>query len=298
MKILVTGSQGMLGRDLLACLAQEGYAVVGIDLPELDITKAEDVFFCLGEVRPDIVINCAAYTAVDQAEREADLAFAVNRDGSANLAEACGCLGLPLVHLSTDYVFNGYSDRPYREEDLANPISVYGRSKWEGEEVIRAKLVKYLILRTSWLYGVNGNNFVKTILRLAREREELRVVVDQQGCPTWTGDLAEALRVLIGRICEDQKKVEWGTYHFCGDGFTTWYDFAREILIRSSVLRTPTKVKLVPVTTGEYPTLAQRPKWSVLDCGKIQEVFGISSKPWREGLESMISDLPKRDRTK
>ncbi|NIM97942.1 MAG: dTDP-4-dehydrorhamnose reductase [candidate division Zixibacteria bacterium] len=229
----------MLGKDLQPSLERVGHLVQGFDLPELDITESKQVLTCLNGTRPDIVINCAAYTAVDKAESEPDIAFAVNRDGSANLAEPCGFLDIPLIYLSTDHVFDGHAQRGYREDDPANPPNVYGQSKWAGEEAIRTQLAEHIIVRTSWLYGVHGNNFVKTMLRLSREQEELRVVVDQHGCPTWTGDLAEALVLMIGRICANQTVIRYGTYHFCGGGFTTWYDFAQEILNGDGSRRLP-----------------------------------------------------------
>jgi dTDP-4-dehydrorhamnose reductase len=212
MKILLTGCRGMLGRDLVPCLEKAGFELQCVDIAEMDITKRNLVLDSVGSAEPDLVINCAAYTAVDKAESEQELAFAVNREGPGHLADACSKRGIPLVHISTDYVFDGKSSRPYREDDLTNPIGVYARSKWEGEEALRARLDKHIIVRTSWLFGFHGNNFVKTILRLAGERDQLRIVNDQKGCPTWTGHLAQALTQIADRIRKSGKETPWGTY--------------------------------------------------------------------------------------
>ena len=179
MKIVVIGSKGMLAQDLIPRLRNADIEVIGLDLPELDITRSEDISHRINIESPFCVINCAAYTAVDKAESEPDIAFAVNRDGSANLALACNKLNIPLLHISTDFVFKGNSKHPYSEDDLAEPLNIYSQSKWEGEEVIRSHHSRYIIIRTAWLFSINGNNFVKTILRIAREREEIRVVDDQ-----------------------------------------------------------------------------------------------------------------------
>jgi len=293
MKIVVTGSRGMLAQDLLARLERGGFAVIGLDLPELDITRSQEVFAQLNTIRPALVINCAAYTAVDKAESEPAVTFAVNRDGSANLAEPCRCLDIPLLHLSTDYVFDGKAKRPYREDDPTNPLGVYGQSKLEGEEAIRTRLAEHLIVRTSWLYGMHGQNFVKTILRLAKERKKLRVVSDQYGCPTWTGDLAEALVAMAGQIHENRKSIQWGTYHFCGAGTTTWYEFAKAIVEEARVREKLRTSRVVAISTSDYPTAAQRPRCSVLDCSKIREVFHISATAWKEGLEGVLDELYK-----
>ncbi|MBW2058981.1 MAG: dTDP-4-dehydrorhamnose reductase [Deltaproteobacteria bacterium] len=291
MRIVVVGNLGMLGRDLQPGLERAGYLVRGFDLPELDIRKPREVLDCLKEARPGAVVNCAAYTDVDRAESEPGIAFAVNRDGPANLAEACRTLGIPLVHLSTDYVFDGRAGRAYREDDPANPINVYGRSKWDGEEAVRSRLDRHIILRTSWLFGSHGRNFVKTMLELAREKKEIRVVADQHGCPTWTGHLEEAIRVLIDRIRAGSPGFSWGTYHFCGRGSTTWYGFAKAIVAGSRAWEGSAGPRVVPVTTEEYPTPARRPMRSILDCSKIGEVFGIAARPWREGLREVLREL-------
>lgn len=293
MKIAVIGSLGMLGQDVLRRLEDGGFSVTGFSRPELDITKSKQVESCLTALGPDLVINCAAYTAVDRAESEQDVAFAVNRHGSAYLADACTNLRIPLIHLSTDYVFDGRAERPYLEDDPASPLGVYGLSKWQGEEAIRSRLAEHLIVRTAWLFGAHGHNFVKTILGLARKQEELRVVADQHGCPTWTGDLAQALVTMAVRIRENRLRVQWGTYHFCAAGRTTWHGFSQAIVEEASKSKRETlcTVRIVPVSSTDYPTAAKRPRWSVLHCNKVGEVFQIFPRPWQEGLTAMLDEL-------
>lgn len=290
-RVVVIGAYGMLGRDLVLALEQSGITPLGWDLDHIDITRLEDVRLKLPKASADVVINCAAYTAVDRAETDGDAAFAVNCDGAANLAEVCAVLGIPLIHISTDYVFDGNAQRPYREDDPANPIGVYALSKWQGEDAVRKRLVEHLIVRTAWLYGVHGHNFVKTILKLAAEREELRVVADQHGCPTWTVELAAALVTMVRRVLLDRSAVPWGTYHFCGAGQTTWHQFATAIIAMGRNWQDLQVQRVVPVTTAEYPVAARRPPWSVLDCGKIAVSFGITPRPWQDALADMIRQL-------
>jgi dTDP-4-dehydrorhamnose reductase len=283
----------MLAQELLPCLQQAGFSVVGRGRPELDITQKASINAVFEEVRPDICINTAAYTAVDKAESDAAGAFAVNRDGVASLAEACRAVAIPCIHLSTDYVFPGTASRPYLEEDPTAPLGVYGRSKWEGEEAVRAMHREHLIVRTAWLYGHHGSNFVKTMLRLARERQVLQVVHDQHGCPTWTRELARALTVMCQHLAQAQDGHLWGTYHFCGAGQTTWYDFARAIFAEVSPSDVLSIQRVDPIPTTAYPTPAQRPTYSVLDCSKIQRVFGITPRPWRDSLHDCMQERPQ-----
>jgi dTDP-4-dehydrorhamnose reductase len=291
MKILITGCKGMLGRELMSDLGKSDHSVQGYDIEELDITIRDDVLGVFRSFRPDLVINCAAYTAVDKAESEPDLAFSVNCNGSENLAVACKEFNSHLIHFSTDYVFDGRARAPYREEDSVCPIGVYGKSKWAGEEAIRKRLLKHMILRISWLYGKHGKNFVKTILHLSRERDRLTVVSDQYGCPTWTGDIARALRIIIRQAEKGQDNFPWGTYHFCGQGKTTWYEFARAILHEGRERDNLKACEIKAIRTEDYPTIAKRPMWSVLDCRKIKEAFGVSPQPWRECLTEMMNGL-------
>ncbi len=235
-------------------------------------------------------MNCAAYTAVDRAEQEPDRAFAVNRDGPANLARACAAAGAVLLHLSTDYVFDGTKSGPYREDDAAAPLGVYGGSKWAGEEAVRQTLPAHLILRVSWVFGATGGNFVKTMLRLAREREELRVVDDQHGCPTHAGAIAATLLTLAERLTGGPSAA-YGTYHFCNPPPVTWHGFAGAIIERARAL-TPIKTRtIVPIATQDYPLPARRPANSVLDCTRLHETFGLTPEPWQAGLDAVLKEV-------
>ena len=291
MNILLIGNKGMLAQDLQPRLVKSFNNVVGIDIDEIDITLEGDVNLCINSNCPDIVINCAAYTAVDKAETDSELAFLVNKSGPEHIACACNNLGIPLIHISTDYVFDGNSNQPYKEDDPVNPLGIYGKSKLDGEEIIRQWLDNYIIIRTAWLYGVNGNNFVKTMIRLAKEREEIKVVDDQMGCPTWTGDLADAIVELVNRISKGAEDVEWGTYHYCGDGITSWYDFTKAIIEKASKWESFKIQKITPIPTLEYPTPAKRPMWSVMDCTRLERRFGIKNRPWERGLDKMLKEL-------
>ena len=290
MTVLVIGHRGMLGQEVLSRLHRASVVAVGKGRPEVDITQTATIRQALKEIRPQVVINAAAYTAVDKAEAEPAAAFAINRYGAAHLAEACKQTGVPLIHLSTDYVFDGTATRPYHEEVPAAPLGSYGRSKWEGEEAVRSCYREHLIVRTAWLYGSGGTNFVKTILRLAREREVLRVVADQHGCPTWTRDLADALVGLCQRLTPDSKPLPWGTYHFCGAGQTTWYGFAQAIVEEARAFEKLVVQKVEPIPTAAYPTLARRPANSVLDCSKMHAAFRITPRPWRDSLHECMQE--------
>jgi dTDP-4-dehydrorhamnose reductase len=263
MKIAVIGARGQLGRSLVARVPD----IVALDLPELDITKPVELPAC------DLVINAAAYTAVDKAESERDQAFAVNRDGAAHVAQACRARGVPLLHVSTDYVFDGTATRPYREDDPIAPLGVYGESKGAGEQAVLA--LGGTIVRTSWLFAEGGPSFVHTMLRLARERPVLRVVADQHGCPTYAGDLADALVALAG--------APSGIYHFCNDGATTWHAFATAIVEAAGL-----GARIDAITTAEYPTPARRPAYSVLDTSRVR-ALGIVPTSWRIGLARVVS---------
>ncbi len=287
--IVVVGRRGMLGRDVVESLKNAGLTVAALDSTAIDITKRESVHSVLSRISaPRLLINCAAYTAVDKAESEPEAAFAVNRDGPANLAGECERRGLPLIHISTDYVFNGESERPYKEEDAADPLNVYGRSKWEGEEAIRSRLAEHIIVRTSWLYGSGGQNFVKTILRLGKEREELKVVSDQYGCPTWSFDLAGCLVRIAERTLLGSQDAPRGSFHFCGEGVTSWHEFALAILDEARRRESSRIAVVSPVPGSSYPTVAVRPRYSALDCGKIEASFGIAPPPWRRSLARLM----------
>jgi dTDP-4-dehydrorhamnose reductase len=290
MRILVTGANGQVGWELSKRGAQQGFEMLTSDLEKLDITDCDAVKRTIREAAPSLVVNAAAYTAVDRAESEPDLANAVNRDGPGNLASACAEAGIPLIHISTDYVFDGGKTGPYVETDPVSPLGVYGRSKAAGEVEVRARLPEHIILRTAWLYGIHGQNFVKTILRLAGERETLRVVDDQYGCPTYAADLAEAI-VTIAAFIRQGGEVFWGTYHYCGKGVTSWHAFA-EAICDEARKHTSLKVReIVAIPTEEYPTPTKRPANSALDCSLLTKTFGIGTKPWHESLARMVTRL-------
>lgn len=252
MPLLVTGAKGMLGQDLCPILEDAGYEVIETDVDTLDITNAEQVNQVLKDKMPEVVIHCAAYTNVDKAEEDLKTAELINVTGTENIADACGKLGITMVYISTDYVFDGTKDSPYTPQDKPNPINNYGMTKYEGEEAVRSFCEKHYIARTSWLYGHHGKNFVETMLSL-KDKEELKVVDDQIGCPTWTVELANGILKLL-----DSKP--YGTYHVCGSGHTSWYGFAREIFKLSGL-----EVNLKPCTTGEFPRAAKRPAFSIME---------------------------------
>jgi dTDP-4-dehydrorhamnose reductase len=255
-----------------------GWRVVGTTSSDLDITDAAAV----AVERPDLILNCAAYTAVDKAEGDQECAYAVNRDGVANLAAT----GVPIVHLSTDYVFNGRPGPPWRESDATGPLGVYGASKLAGEQALAGH--RAVVLRTAWVFGRTGGNFVKTMLRLAKDRDQLTVVEDQQGGPTPAEAIAVACQAVGQRLLDDASVA--GVYHFAGAPATTWADFARAILAASA----PHGGRVVPVkgiATADYPTPAKRPANSVLDCSRIAATFGISQPDWREALHALMPEL-------
>ena len=251
---------------------------------QLDITQYDAVQKAIDTHHPDIIINTAAYTKVDAAEDNAEQAYAVNCIGAKNIAQACEKNHIPLLHLSTDYIFDGSKNTPYLETDLASPINIYGKTKWQGEQAIRAHCKKHIILRVSSVFGQHGQNFVKTILRLAREKETLRIVADQTMCPTPARAIAEALLTMI-------IKPHYGTYHFCGSSPVTWYDFAKTI-IQLAKKQMPLLIKqLEPITTAEFPTAAKRPAYSVLDCTQFEKNFGRIRPDWKIGLKNVITTL-------
>jgi dTDP-4-dehydrorhamnose reductase len=288
--ILITGSNGQLGYELIRTAGHMADGMVPLTRSDLDITNAAQVQQAFASFNPWLVINAAAYTKVDLAESEAGLAFRVNRDGPANLAAVCAETDAALIHISTDFVFDGGKGAPYTETDPIGPVSVYGRSKAAGEAEIRQLLSHHIIIRTSWLYGVHGHNFVKTMIRLARERDILRVVMDQQGSPTNAADLAAAIWD-AARLLKERPESLWGTYHYSGAGPATWHGFASEI-IRFAREYTPLQVrKIEGITTAEYPTPAVRPAYSMLDCGLIQRKMGIIPRPWVESLGGVIAEI-------
>jgi dTDP-4-dehydrorhamnose reductase len=290
MNILVTGVEGQLGTELVRQAPACGIDVTAPLMAEMDLTNSVRVEEVFAAARPAAVINAAAYTLVDRAESESDLAFAVNAAAPAHLARLCRRAGIPLVQVSTDYVFDGCKQIPYVEDDPVAPLGVYGRSKAEGEAAVRSTLPEHLIVRTAWLYSPYGSNFVRTILRLAAEGKELRIVDDQVGSPTCAADFAEALLTIAGRL-RSGGGIPWGTYHYCGRGSTSWFGFARHILQTLTARRHIDGYRVVPITTREFPTAARRPAFSVLDCSRIQAAFDITLKPWQKSVERTIDRL-------
>lgn len=286
-KVLVTGAKGQVGSELVKA-APAGFTVIGLGSNELDITNQQQVTAVIAQYKPDLIINAAAYTAVDKAESDSDNAYAVNQQAVAWLAQAAKQADIPLFHISTDYVFDGESTTPYKETDPVNPQSVYGMSKLAGEQVLAATHNKHIILRTSWVFGAEGNNFVKTMLRLGKERDELSVVADQHGCPTSARSIAKVLWQLAEKY-KTERTLPWGIYHFSNSPACTWYEFACEIFeqaVKAGVLKRKPVVQ--PITTAEYPTPAKRPAWSVLDCCKIEDLITNATDSWKKELNSLI----------
>jgi len=280
-----------VGSELERMGATKGHEILLTDHQHLDITDSKSVADYFQEHTPDICINAAAYTAVDKAEDEVELAFAVNRDGAANLARACQDNDVPLLHISTDYVFDGSQLLPYSELDQPNPASVYGQSKWEGDQLVMRVLEKHIIMRVAWVFAANGHNFVKTMLRLAKERDELGIVSDQRGGPTWAGDIAAALLKIVDQYASEES-IDWGVYDYIGQPATSWFDFASAIFDKSVELGLLEKPpRLNAIATSDYPTPARRPMNSVLDCSKISDNFGIEQPDWRVGLEKVLQEL-------
>lgn len=286
MKILLTGGSGQLAQELHPILLSSG-EVIAVDRARLDLSQPETIRQAIAEIQPHLVVNAGAYTAVDKAETEPELAQAVNGIAPGIIAEECEKLGATLIHISTDYVFDGSQGYPYQETDSTNPLGSYGKSKLAGEEAIRQAGNRHIIIRTAWVYGNGGKgNFVKTMLRLGKDREEIRVVADQIGSPTWTGDLAAAISQIIPEI----KPEICGTYQYTNSGVCSWYDFAIAIFEEAEKLGFPLKIqRVIPITTAEYPTPAKRPAFSVLSPVKISGILGTHPPYWRESLRQMLA---------
>jgi dTDP-4-dehydrorhamnose reductase len=278
-KILITGCNGQLGRDLQeAATRHPALQLLCTDIHNLNLTGNHEVMAYVRTHHPAFIINCAAYTAVDKAEEEEDKAFAINAAAVQNLAEAAGECQSRLIHISTDYVFDGTKTTPYTEEDASNPQSAYGRSKLAGEKAALSH-PQTMVIRTAWLYTCEGNNFVNTMLRLGAERPTLHVVNDQHGSPTYAADLAEAILTIIDRVTQGTKKFVPGVYHYTNEGVCTWFDFARRIMQLGHCNCT-----IHPVTTAEYPTKATRPTYSILSKEKIKTIYGLVIPSWEDAL--------------
>lgn len=286
MRVLITGCNGQVGHCLTERLENKR-EILALDRKELDITDPKAVHKTVSDFKPDYIINAAAHTAVDRAEEEVELSNAINRDGPRYLAEAAQQVNAVILHISTDYVFDGEGENPYLETDLTAPQGVYGKSKLAGELAVAQSSTKHLILRTAWVFGEHGNNFVKTMLRLAQTRDELSIVGDQFGGPTYAGDIADALIAMIEFI-EQGQQPKWGTYHFSGLPYASWYDFAAKIFqLAESKGVLNKQPKLTSIPTSAYPTPAKRPANSRLDCRNIENQFGIKPSDWNSALENI-----------
>ena len=285
MKVLVTGASGQLGHEVVRVSSRLGHEIITPSLQDMDFMVPDQVAETVLACRADWVVNCAAFTQVDQAESEPEAAFTVNRDSAGHLAQAVAELDGRLVHISTDFVFDGRQSCPYQEDDLPNPLSVYGQSKLEGEQAVLKAMPAAIVLRTAWVYGAHGENFVKTMLRIAATGKPLRVVNDQTGTPTWAADLASVILPLFD--CDAA-----GVLHYTNAGQTTWYGFAVAILEEAARLGFDIRTQAVhPVSTDEYPTPATRPAYSVLDTQKIQACLPVPVPEWRDSLKNMLKEL-------
>jgi dTDP-4-dehydrorhamnose reductase len=290
MRILLTGKNGQLGRCFQDVLKDTNHELFAYGSAELNIADASVVAAVFQQVKPDIVVNAAAYTAVDKAETDSENAYLVNATGTELLARQAANLAIPFIHVSTDYVFDGAAAEPYVPTDSTNPQGVYGASKLAGEINIAAACEKYIILRTAWVFSEYGNNFVKTMVRLAKERDALSVVADQYGCPTYAGDLAQA----ILEICEQHeqgKALAWGLYHYCGDTPTSWHGFARAIFAKSYELGVISSCpQLTAISSDQYPTPAKRPEYSVMSTQALSAI-GLQASSWSTSLAFVLSKL-------
>lgn len=288
-KVLLTGAYGQIGHEIQRTVP-DFIKLFSYDKQTLDVTSADAITTAFAQCNPDIVINAAAYTAVDQAEKEPELAYAINTTAVLHLAEACQKASIPLIQISTDYVFDGAHHHPYVETDMAAPLSVYGKSKWEGELVVRQVLPEHIILRTSWVFGCVGKNFVKTLLRLARDQDLLHIVSDQYGCPTAASDVALAIWKIIEQINhKNSGDIPWGTYHFTNMHEVSWFGFGKKILETAQKYIDLTSKDILPIKTSDYSTLAKRPAYSVLNCQKIKDYFHITPRHWETALDGVIS---------
>ncbi len=286
MKVLITGCNGQVGY----CLAErlKGQAeVLALDYEGLDITDRDAVVNTVSKFKPNYIINAAAHTAVDRAEQEVELSFAINRDGPRYLSQVAQECGAVMLHISTDYVFDGNGEEPYQESDGTNPQGIYGQSKLAGEQAVAESCAEHLILRTAWVFGEHGNNFVKTMLRLAQIRDELSIVGDQIGGPTYAGDIADALVTMVQYV-EQGKTPKWGVYHFSGMPYASWYDFAVKIFEFAEQHQVIDKLPaLTAIPTSAYPTPAKRPTNSRLNCSQIENQFGIKPSDWHTALNNI-----------
>ncbi|MDF2971452.1 MAG: dTDP-4-dehydrorhamnose reductase [Microvirga sp.] len=296
MRIIVIGKEGQVARSLAERARAHGAQAVLVGRPNLDLADPSGIEDALIETGGDVIVNAAAYTAVDQAESAPELAEAINGIGAGVVAGAAAAMNVPLIHISTDYVFDGTADHPYREDDPVSPLGVYGASKLLGEEAVAAEAENYAILRTAWVYSPFGKNFVKTMLRLAGDRDEVGVVADQYGSPTSALDIADGIIAVSRNLLErPEDKNLRGLFHMAGTGFASWAEFATEIFTLSAHLGGPS-AKVRPIATSDYPTPAKRPANSRLDCAKLKELHGVALPHWRSSLEPCVKRLIEETR--
>lgn len=291
MRLIVIGREGQVARALAERVSSHGVTAVLLGRPQLDLADPSGIEDLLAEAGGDLIVNAAAYTAVDQAESEPDLATAINGVGAGVLAGVAASLGVPIIHLSTDYVFDGTADRPYREDDEPCPLGVYGSSKLLGEQAVASEAPNHAILRTAWVYSPFGRNFVKTMLRLAREREEIAVVADQHGSPTSALDIADGIIAVSHNLLARPDETDLrGLFHMTGSGFTTWADFASEIFRQSAHFGGPV-ARVRQIATEDFPTPARRPANSRLDCSKLAQIHGVALPVWQTSLKLCVRRL-------
>lgn len=292
---MITGAYGQVGFCLTQQAQANGWDVLAIDRDKLDITDPQAVNMLIKEYQPNVIINAAAHTAVDKAETEIDASYAINRDGPQYLAEAAASVSAAILHISTDYVFAGDKAGLYSETDPVAPQGVYGASKLAGEEAVSAANPKHIILRTAWVFGKHGNNFVKTMLRLGSQRDQMGIVADQFGGPTYAGDIAAALLAIAEKTIVTPATVNWGIYHFAGEPHVSWYQFAQAIFDSAVTQQLLTQApQLNTLTTADYPTPAKRPANSRLDCRKIFNEFGIQPSDWKKALADTSAYMPQQ----
>jgi dTDP-4-dehydrorhamnose reductase len=289
LRLVVTGAHGQVVRSLIE-RAPDGVEVIALGRPRLDLADPASIRDAFASETADVVVNAAAYTAVDKAEAEEALATRINGEGAGLVAQAARALGAPIIQLSTDYVFDGSLDRPYREEDPVNPLGAYGRSKLAGEEAVAAANPRCVILRTAWVYSPFGANFVKTMLRLGQTRSEVRVVADQRGSPTSALDIADAVLLIAHRMLAAPGPEKYGVFHMTGGGEASWAEFAKAVFARAQALGRPA-VNVVPIATAEYPTPARRPANSRLDGARLERDYGIALPDWRLSLKPVVARL-------
>lgn len=292
--ILIIGNQGQLATALKQIGRIADHRLICLGRPAMDFTQPNTIGKIIEDVKPALVINAAAYSAVDQAQNDKEAAFAVNASGVGELGRQCARHDIPVIHVSTDYVFDGTSTSPYKPRDKVAPKGVYGQSKARGETELRETIDQHLIFRTAWLFGNHGNNFLKTMLRLGKTNDQIRVVDDQHGAPTYAHDLAVGLAQIASQVITSRENIPWGTYHLTNSGQTTWCGFAREIF--NCCADAGTKVpEIIAITTADYPTPTPRPAYSVLDCGDTTELFGVSLPDWKDATARCIHKIKDKN---